>query len=498
MPARLTLEEFISKCREKHGETEYNYDLVNYVNNTTKVTIQHNVCGNVFKQAPAQHLIGQGCPKCGGTGRVDLEEFIKRCKENYGEEYDYSQVKLKNLSCKITITHNVCGETFEQIARNHMNGSGHYECYGNPNKTLEEFIAEAKQTHPNDEYSYENTVYINARTKVEILHKICGRIFNQSPLSHLAGTGCPRCGGTGRISLEEFINESKKKHEENEYNYSQVILKNIACKVIITHNICGKTFEQKAQDHMQGHGCFLCYGFHNKTLEEFIADAKIVHPNNEYNYKNVVYINTHTKVEILHNVCGKTFIQSPESHLMGSRCTHCYPKKIAHTTEQFIQKCIAKHGNEYNYDLVNYVRIDVPVDISHPKCGRTFKQTPHSHLAGAGCPFCCYRISKPEIEWLDSLGILEENRQKRIKIDNKVFKADGFDPFTNTIYEFYGDFWHGNPNIFISDDINPYLKKTYGELYQKTLEKEKILKNAGYEIVHIWESDFNKQKKVTK
>lgn len=33
-------------------------------------------------------------------------------------------------------------------------------------------------------------------------------------------------------------------------------------------------------------------------------------------------------------------------------------------------------------------------------------------------------------------------------------------------------------------------KKTYGELYQKTLDKEITLKEAGYNVMSIWESDF--------
>lgn len=38
-----------------------------------------------------------------------------------------------------------------------------------------------------------------------------------------------------------------------------------------------------------------------------------------------------------------------------------------------------------------------------------------------------------------------ENREVVIKISGRIFKVDGFDPIINTIYEFYGDFWHGNP-----------------------------------------------------
>ena len=60
------------------------------------------------------------------------------------------------------------------------------------------------------------------------------------------------------------------------------------------------------------------------------------------------------------------------------------------------------------------------------------------------------------------------------------------------IYEFYGDFFHGNPDVHNKDDINPLLKETYGSLYNKTINKEKIILNSGYKLKTIWESEYKK------
>lgn len=70
--------------------------------------------------------------------------------------------------------------------------------------------------------------------------------------------------------------------------------------------------------------------------------------------------------------------------------------------------------------------------------------------------------------------------------------VDGYDPVTNTIFLFHGDFWHGNPAKFNQNETNPRCKKTYGELYENTLSYEKKLKNMGYTIIVIWENDFAK------
>jgi len=117
-------------------------------------------------------------------------------------------------------------------------------------------------------------------------------------------------------------------------------------------------------------------------------------------------------------------------------------------------------------------------------------QTARDHLAGHGCPVCPHTSSNKEQKWLDSLNIVNLDKQKSIKMNGKWFKVDGFDPKTNTIYEFYGDFWHGNPQVFDGSKINNVRKKTFDELYQSTILKEDTLKSWGFNIVTMWEHDF--------
>ena len=56
---------FICAC-EKHGD-KYDYSKVIYAGNKTKVTIRCHQHGD-FKQTPANHLSGQGCPGCAQSG----------------------------------------------------------------------------------------------------------------------------------------------------------------------------------------------------------------------------------------------------------------------------------------------------------------------------------------------------------------------------------------------------------------------------------------------
>ena len=81
--------------------------------------------------------------------------------------------------------------------------------------------------------------------------------------------------------------------------------------------------------------------------------------------------------------------------------------------------------------------------------------------------------------------------EKNIKINKKLFKFDGYCKETNTVYEFMGDFFHGNPKLYNQNDINPLNKKTFGELYRNTINREKYLIKRGYNVISIWENDFN-------
>lgn len=73
-----TTEEFITKAIKIYGN-KYDYSKVNYVNNTTNVEIVCPQHGSFF-QWPANHLIGESCPKCAcfrSKGEKEVEEFVR-------------------------------------------------------------------------------------------------------------------------------------------------------------------------------------------------------------------------------------------------------------------------------------------------------------------------------------------------------------------------------------------------------------------------------------
>jgi len=224
----------------------------------------------------------------------------------------------------------------------------------------------------------------------------------------------------------------------------------------------------------------------------FIQKAILKH-NNFYDYSLVKYNGCELNVDIICPVHG-IFKQLPKHHIVGSGCKQCYYDKrhiaLKCSTEEYIKKVNNVHKYFYDYSQVEYKNWKTNIKIICPKHG-VFEQYACHHLKGSGCPKCYHFISKAETEWLDHLKIL----LRGIKLPKwKKKQVDGYDPITNTVYEFLGDYWHGNPHImkFSHDNIHPVTKLTYGEMYNKTFKTMSKIKNLGYNVKYIWEDDWYK------
>ena len=297
------------------------------------------------------------------------------------------------------------------------------------------------------------------------------------------------------LTTEEFIQRAKDKHGEL-YDYSKVVYKGYRYSVII---MCKKhgDFSQLPNDHFHGFGCSICSG-HLVTINDFIERAKEKH-GEHYDYSKAIYKNKKTNIII---TCKKhgDFSQLPSSHLYGSGCQDCGYKKL--TTKEFIERAKEKHGERYDYSKAIYKNTRINIIITCKKHG-DFEQKPNNHLRYQGCLKCNKSYSKISISWINYLECIINKEiqnmlspQGEYKIPNTLYKADGYCKETNTIYEFHGDIWHGNPKIFNPNDINLVSKKTYGELYRRTqLKKEKIME-LGYNYIEMWEYDWNKSIKA--
>jgi hypothetical protein len=493
MPKKLTTDEFIQIAIDKHGD-KYDYSKVDYINNRTKVII---ICKehNEFEQIPASHLYGIGCSKCGKSYNFTTDEYIERARKKHGNKYDYSKVNYINCSSNIIIICKKHGE-FKQNAKHHLNGSNCPKCVQKHSYTTSEFIEKANKIH-NNKYDYSLTEYTKSHEKVKIKCKEHG-VFEQTPSSHFKSNGCSKCSGKYNYNTKDFIEKANKIHN-NKYDYSLTEYTKSHEKVKIKCKEHG-VFEKCPSYHLKGQGCPICSRIiqinenQRKYYKQFILEAKKIH-GDKYDYSKVVYINNSEKIKIICRDHGE-FIQQPYHHLSGCGCQKCAGCHN-HSTKEFIDKLKNIHGDKYDYSKVDYINSKNRITIICRKHG-DFDQAPYSHLSGNECPKCTLQTSKPAQQWIDYLSITKPDIQHfysengEFSIPNSRYKADGYDEKTNTIYEFHGDFWHGNPKLFNQDELNKITKTTFGELFEKTISKEEFCKSKGYKYISLWENDWKK------
>ena len=497
---KTPLDDFIKKCREKHGDS-YDYSIVDYINNRTNIKIICKEHGE-FQQTPEKHLKCNGCPKCTGYYTLTTEEFIEKSKLVHGDLYDYSHVDYKNSNKEVSIVCKKHGEFLQKPVYHYWNKAGCPKC-ANKNITNDEFIEKIKLVH-GDLYDYSNVVYNLSNENIKIICQEHGE-FIQRANDHLNGSGCPKCAGHCILTTEDFIEKSKLVHGDL-YDYSNVVYNRYNEKVNI---ICREhgMFEQTPKSHLKGHGCQKCYYDTiskrvRLTIEEFIEKSKLVH-GDLYDYSKVDYTRCNENVIIVCKNHGD-FLQTPIGHYFsGSGCQKCAGVAKL-TTEDFIERSKKIHGDLYDYSESVYINSGEKVKIICKKHG-VFQQIAGGHYLGHGCPKCSnIGYSKPQIKWLNflskyyNINIQHAENDGEYLIPETKYRADGFCKENNTIYEFHGDFWHGNPNIYKDDDINIKTKCSYRELYEKTLKKEERLKKLGYNLVVIWEYDWKKLNRCIK
>ena len=113
-------------------------------------------------------------------------------------------------------------------------------------------------------------------------------------------------------------------------------------------------------------------------------------------------------------------------------------------------------------------------------------------------------FSKMSIIWLnymsngDNIKHALNGGEKKLTIGNKTYKVDGFCEETNTVYEFYGCFWHGHSSCYKPNVVNSKSQKDMGTLNGLTVEKCDTIKNAGYNHVSTYECQLTKNKEFQK
>jgi hypothetical protein len=347
--------------------------------------------------------------------------------------------------------------------------------------TKEEFIERSNKVH-NYKYDYSEIEYVNTNIKVSIICNKHGH-FNQTPMSHLSGRGCPECGNNKKVTNEEFIERCSLLHN-NKYDYSLTEYKSKSKPIKI---ICPEhgVFESTPQSHFfKKVGCKKCKGRVYNT-EDFIKKSKLIH-NNKYDYSLVEYKNNKSVVKIICPEHG-VFEQIANYHLSGCGCKICGGTNEK-TSECFIELSKSIHGDLYDYSLVEYKNNREKVKIICKRHG-IFEQIPYSHTGGSGCPSCYESKGEREVKkYLDSNNIVYESQKKFdncLSINYINLRFDFYLPEKNICIEYDGE-QHFRVHEYFG-----------GEEGYKTLKQNDNLKNKfclknNIKLIRIPYYDFNK------
>lgn len=195
-----TTEQFIKEAEAVWGKDKYDYSITEYKGSLKPIKVIYD--GVVFEQRAVSHLIS--APEL----NMNKDWFIKKSQDKWGKDkYDYSLVEYKHCKSKVKIIYNKTGEVFEQTPSGHLMAAPENIKFS-VRKTTEQFIKEANEVH-DFKFSYEKTNYVKNQIKVIITCPVHGD-FNQNPLSHLQGNGCPNCNESkGEKEIAKYLDKNE-------------------------------------------------------------------------------------------------------------------------------------------------------------------------------------------------------------------------------------------------------------------------------------------------
>lgn len=138
-------------------------------------------------------------------------EFLNKAIKLHRHKYDYSCVEYSGISNKVKIICPKHGE-FQQRAGSHLQGHGCDTCgvdrqSDKLRSNLMKFTARSNKIH-NNKYDYSKFNYQSNKTNGEIICPIHGS-FWQHPLTHLHGSGCPKCNTSkGELKIEQWLDKN--------------------------------------------------------------------------------------------------------------------------------------------------------------------------------------------------------------------------------------------------------------------------------------------------
>jgi hypothetical protein len=217
--------------------------------------------------------------------------------------------------------------------------------------------------------------------------------------------------------------------------------------------------------------------------------------------------------------CGeeKLIVGNPARDLKYFRsllCESCY-KQVYYKSSEYSQKykktMIDKYGYESTFSTpcINEKmrktmmdRYGVPYSAMNEDLYQKSRESTYRKYNGLklfGCSQKEVEFSKEMIDFLQKLGYnkfcYHENGNKKIRIGpKKYYVLDFFVEELNLAIEFFGDYFHGNPEIYDEDFLIVFKRLKRKDINHKDSIRISELLNFGIETFIVWENDWKKRR----
>lgn len=150
-----------------------------------------------------------------------------------------------------------------------------------------------------------------------------------------------------------------------------------------------------------------------------------------------------------------------------------------------LEKCIEKYGKEKGEKIFRdrQKRWQRSLQENFLRCGdgRSYQSRFANYIIDNICK---------------KLKIKKNPKEKFLSDKNGTTYAYDF-CYKNIIIEFNGDYWHMNPMLYKSDDINKTTKSKAADKWAEDDAKKKFAESFGYKYLVIWENEFKVSQKDT-
>lgn len=191
MPEKIDQKTAVARIESVLG---VEYEVIgSYINNKSRITLKHNVCGKEYSPTYKDVVAGKSrCVHCYNPKSILIshEEWLKEVATLVGKEYSVLG-EFKRATAKVLMKHNTCGREFEMAPKYFRRGRRCPKCGGTAKKSHEEFVDEVKKL-VGDEYRVIGA-YVNDATKISLEHSKCKSIYEVTPSHFIQGKRCPAC-----------------------------------------------------------------------------------------------------------------------------------------------------------------------------------------------------------------------------------------------------------------------------------------------------------------